>query len=135
MGAYICVYVYIRIGSNSSRLFCIDLPVSSGYLDSITVNVIRRLSVPALVHRWKTVRASFQDARVCTYLIIIRITATLCPAACTAMYVHGRAIAIDNSQMRIARRFECMTFEAPRGIYDDFSMSRMRAVEFLFEAN
>jgi len=87
---YIYMYIYIRTRSDSSRLFCIDLPVSSGYLDSITVNVIWRLSASALVHRWKTVPHS----RRRTHLIIIRITVTYCVPLHMAMYTSERSLSI-----------------------------------------
>lgn len=86
----IYTHIYIRTKSDSSRSFCIDLPVSSGYLDSITVNVIRRLSASALVHRWKTVPRS----RRRTYLIIIRITVTYCVPLHMAMYTIERSLSI-----------------------------------------
>lgn len=91
-----CIHIYIRTKSDSSRSFCIDLPVSSGYLDSITVNVIRRLSASALVHRWKIV----PRPRRRTYLIIIRITVTYCVPLHMAVYTSERSLSI-NSQTHI----------------------------------
>jgi len=89
-----CVHIYIYVYSYQVQLVAIvlyrDLPVSSGYLDSITVNVIRRLSASALVHRWKTV----PRPRRRTYLIIIRITVTYCVPLHMAMYMIERSLSI-----------------------------------------
>lgn len=89
-------HVCIRTDSDSLAAIVLyrDLPVSSGYLDSITVNVIRRLSASALVHPTEN-RASPSNVR-CTHLIIIRIKATLSRAyAAYGDVQDDRVIAID----------------------------------------